>query len=73
MKYLVEIDEKHQLGKSALSILKKIAKKGNGIKIQKRELTDFDEDAKMVKRMLRARKNGFVDTNTFLSKLKAGL
>ena len=73
MRYLVEIDGKKKLGKSAISILKNIAKKGNDITIRKSELADIDEDARMVKKMLRARKGGFVDTEAFLSKLKSSL
>ena len=73
MKYVVEIDGKSESGKSAIQILKNIAKKGNGITIRKSQLADIGEDAKMIKRMLRARKNGFVNTEAFLSKLKSGL
>ena len=73
MKYLVEIDEKHEHGKNALKMLKSIAKKGKGITIKRNVLADIDEDARMVKKMLRARKDGFVNTEQFLSKLKSSL
>jgi hypothetical protein len=73
MKYLIEIDEKKHLEKSALSILKDIAKKESGITIRKSTINEFDSDTKMVKRMLRARKNGFVNTEEFLNKLKSQL
>jgi len=73
MKYLVEIDEKKEVGKSAMSLLKNIAKKGNGITIQKAEASEIDKDVRMIKRMLRARKNGFIDTEVFLTKLKSQL
>lgn len=73
MKYVVEIDETKSLGKSALSILKNIARKESGITIKKVLMNELEEDAKMVKRMLRARKNGFVGTEEFLTKLKSQL
>ncbi len=73
MKYVVEIDEKKGLGKSAISILKNIAKKESGITIRKVVANELEEDARMVKRMLRARKDGFVDTEGFLAKLKSQL
>ena len=73
MKYVVEIDETKSLGKSALSILKNIAKKESGITIKKVLLNELVEDTKMVKRMLIARKKGFVDTEEFLTKLKSQL
>lgn len=73
MKYLVEIDEKKNIGKSALSLLKNIAKKENGITIHKSHVNELDADTKMIKQMLRARKNGFVDTEEFLNKLKSQL
>jgi hypothetical protein len=56
-----------------MSMLKTIAKKDNGITIRKTKASDIDEDAKMVKRMLRARKSGFVNTETFLAALKSQL
>ena len=73
MGYLVEIDEKKKLGKSALSILKNIATKGNGITIRKASSPDINEDARMVKKMLLAKKMGFVNTKKFLEKLKSQL
>jgi hypothetical protein len=73
MRYVVEIDETKSLGKSALSILKSIAKKKDGITIKKVLLNELKEDTKMVKRMLQARKNGFIDTGEFLAKLKSQL
>lgn len=73
MKYLIEIDEKKNVGKSALSLLKNIAKKESGITIRRAHVNELDADAKMIKRMLRARKNGFIDTEEFLNKLKSQL
>ena len=73
MKYLIEIDARKDLGKSALSILKNIAKEESGITIRKSTVNEFDADNKMIKRMLRARKNGFVDAEEFLNKLKSQL
>ena len=66
MGYWVEIDEKKKEGKNALSILKNIASKGKGITIRKNLSNDIDTDARMIKKMLRARKTGFVNTEKFL-------
>ncbi len=71
MRYLLEIDEKKKLGKSTLSLLKTIATKGNGITITKTSRLDIDSDTRLIKRMLRARKSGFVNTEDFLKKLKS--
>ncbi len=73
MGYLVEIDEKRKAGKNALSILKSIATKGKGITIRKTLAKDIDSDARMIKKMLRARKAGFLNTEKFLTKLKSQL
>ena len=73
MGYLVEIDEKKKLGKSALSMLRNIAAKGNGIRIRRTSSFDISEDARMVKKMLIAKKMGFVNTGKFLEKLKSQL
>ena len=73
MSYWVEIDEKKKQGKNALSLLKNIATKGNGIIIRKATSADIEDDTRMVKRMLRARKTGFVNTEKFLAKLNSQL
>ncbi len=73
MKFLIEIDKKKALGRRAMTLLKDLAKKENGVKIHHSPIKDLDEDSKMVKRMLRARKSGFIDTEDFLVKLKSQL
>ena len=73
MKYLIEIDQKKSLGKRAMNLLKDLAAKENGITIHKSDANEFDVDSKMIKRMLRARKNGFINTEEFLVKLKSQL
>ena len=47
--------------------------KESGITIRKSPINELESDSKMVKRMLRARKNGFVDTEIFLRKLNSQL
>jgi len=73
MKYLVEVDEKNRSGRKAMTLLKDLAKKENGITIRRSQIDEFESDTKMVKRMLRARKSGFIDTDGFLIKLKSQL